>query len=83
MAKAATANGFCKAHSGIATKLDGLEHNDEEIWGAIEKLRDGLDSLRNRLPVWATLVISLLTFALGATMTYAAFAVRLAHASTQ
>ncbi len=63
----------CPAHSGVNQRLANLEGSDSKQWEAIEKLR-------MRLPVWATLVISLLTFGLGASMTYATFAVRLAEA---
>ena len=62
-------NGFCKAHSGIEQKLKSLENDTKDQWTAINQLR-------NRLPVWATIVISLLTFLLGATATYAGLAVK-------
>jgi len=41
-----------------------LKDSDKMQWAAIEKLQ-------NRLPVWATLVFSLLTFAIGCVSTYA------------
>jgi hypothetical protein len=63
-------NCFCKAHSGIEQKLENLESDTKEQWQAINQLR-------NRLPVWATIVISLLTFFLGATATYAGIAVKI------
>jgi hypothetical protein len=63
---------FCSLHSGTMTEIGNLKESDKLQWEAIEKLQ-------NRLPVWATLLISLLTFALGAAMTYAALAVQLAH----
>ena len=66
-------NNLCKSHSGFESRLENLEHNRDEMWEAIEKLR-------NRLPVWATVVISVLTFGLGASLTYAALAVKLAQA---
>lgn len=62
---------FCKAHSGLEQKLKDLEGDTKEQWVAINQLR-------NRLPVWATIVISLLTFLLGATATYAGLAVKVA-----
>jgi len=64
-------NGFCKGHSGIDERLSMLEGETEKKWKV-------LDQLRNRLPVWATIVISLLTFLLGASVTYAALAVKVA-----
>lgn len=62
-------NYVCKAHSGIDQKLRNLESDNVEQWTAINQLR-------NRLPVWATIVISLLTFLLGATATYAGLAIK-------
>lgn len=59
----------CGVHE---SKIDRLEKETEEQWTAINKLRD-------RLPVWATIVISLLTFLLGSALTYAALVVRLAN----
>ena len=64
-------NGFCKSHSGIDERLSKVEAETEKQWKV-------LDQLRNRLPVWATIVISLLTFLLGASITYATFAVKVA-----
>lgn len=58
----------CDVHK---TKIDRLEKETEEQWTAINKLRD-------RLPVWATIAISLLTFLLGCSLTYAALAARMA-----
>jgi len=63
---------FCNAHSGIEQKLKDLESDTKDQWTAINQLR-------NRLPVWATIVISLLTFLLGATATYAGLAVKVAQ----
>lgn len=48
----------CSAHSGIVKEVENLQQSDKKQWDAIEKLQ-------NRLPVWATLVFSLLTFLLG------------------
>ena len=41
-----------------------LKESDEKQWEAIEKLQ-------NRLPIWATTIISILTFAIGCVSTYA------------
>lgn len=62
---------LCKAHSGIEQQLENLENDTKEQWTAINQLR-------NRLPVWATIVISLLTFFLGGSITYASLAVKVA-----
>lgn len=48
----------CPAHSGLINEIENLRESDMKQWMAIEKLQ-------NRLPVWATLVFSLLTFFLG------------------
>jgi NO-binding membrane sensor protein with MHYT domain len=61
---------FCSLHSGTSARIENLETSDKEQWAAI-------DRLQNRLPVWATLLISLLTFALGVALTYASLAVQL------
>jgi len=52
------------------SEINTLKESDERQWLAIEKLQ-------NRLPVWATTVISLLTFFIGCTMTYAVMIERL------
>lgn len=65
---------LCQAHSGIETQLENLENDTKQQWTAINQLR-------NRLPVWATIVISLLTFLLGATATYAGLAVKVVQAT--
>jgi len=65
-------NGYCKGHSGIEERVSKVETETEKQWKV-------LDQLRNRLPVWATIVISLLTFLLGGAITYATFAIRIAQ----
>jgi len=63
----------CGIHDeAIAT----LKKDTEAQWAAIEKLR-------NRLPGWATLVISLLTFALGFSLNYTVMAARMAALAKQ
>jgi len=54
-------------------RLQHLEANNKKQW-------EVLDKLRNRPPVWVTVVISLLTFLLGCAVTCAGIAVRLATA---
>ena len=66
----------CKKHSGFEARLTEREKQDEDQWTAI-------NNLRNRLPTWATLVISLLTFLLGCSVTLAAVANRLSHGGTE
>lgn len=52
-------NEYCPEHSGFESRMETLENSDVRQWDAIERLQ-------NRLPVWATLFISFLTFLLGA-----------------
>ena len=52
------------------TEITTLKESEEHQWRAIEKLQ-------NRLPIWATTVISLLTFFVGCTTTYAVMLARL------
>jgi hypothetical protein len=67
-----TNNNICRAHSGIEQNIKDLQEDSKEQWLAINQLR-------NRLPVWATVIISLLTFLLGATATYAGLAAKIAQ----
>ena len=52
------------------TEITTLKESDVKQWLAIDKLQ-------NRLPIWATTVISLLTFFVGCTTTYAVMLARL------
>lgn len=65
---------YCQMHSGIIQQLENLEDDRKEQWTAIDKLR-------NRPPIWATVVLALLTGLLGASATYASLAVKIAQAS--
>lgn len=66
----------CQAHSGVIQQLEALEEDRKEQWMAIDKLR-------NRPPIWATVVIALLTGLLGASATYASLAIKIAQAGSQ
>jgi len=66
--------GNCTYHSGIVADIANLKKSDDEQWDAIK-------ALQNRLPIWATLVISILTFSLGATLTYASLAIKMTEVS--
>jgi hypothetical protein len=46
----------------LSTRVDRLE---TDVRKTIDKLRDQMNQIRNRPPVWASLLISLLTFGLG------------------
>ncbi len=60
---------ICNHHSGIISDIEQIKESDKKQWLAIEKLQA-------RLPVWATTVISILSFLLGAALTYASLAGR-------
>ncbi len=63
----------CGEHGeAIAT----LKRDTADQWTAIDKLR-------NRLPIWATVLISVLTFALGFTLNYAVMAAKMAMLAKQ
>ncbi len=50
--------------AGHSEAINTLKDSDEKQWKAIEKLQ-------NRLPLWATTLISILTFGMGCVSTYA------------
>jgi len=54
----------CNEHSGFLADIKNLQESDKELWEAVKKIQA-------RPPVWATAVISLLTFLLGCSLTYA------------
>lgn len=60
----------CQQHSGFESRVDTLEKSDIKQWEAIEKIKD-------RIPVWGTILISVLTFSLGASLTYASLAIKM------
>ncbi len=53
------------------TEIDNLQKSDNRQWEILEKLQ-------NRLPVWATVVISLLTFLLGSITGALIYSIRMA-----
>jgi hypothetical protein len=65
-------NRLCKAHSGFNARLEKIEDDTEKQWTV-------LDKLQNRPPVWATVVIALLTGLLGAAATYASLVAKIAQ----
>ena len=72
MAENKNPNGLCKLHSGFDARLEKVESDTEKQWTV-------LDKLRNRPPIWATVVIALLTGLLGASATYAGLAFKIAQ----
>jgi hypothetical protein len=61
--KEETMNAKCDEHSGCLSDIGALKESDKEQWVAIRKIQE-------RPPVWATAVISLLTFLLGCSLTW-------------
>ena len=53
------------------TEIENLKDSDNRQWEILEKLQ-------NRLPVWATMVISLLTFLLGSITGALIYSIRMA-----
>ena len=70
----APATSKCEQHSGHESRLKALEESDKDQWEIIRRIQ-------NRPPAWVTLVIGLLTFALGYAMNYAAMQKTLAEAA--
>ena len=62
----------CPAHSGIESELQMLKESDKKQWEAIEKIM-------NRPPAYVSIVYAILTFLLGASVTYASMAVKIAE----
>ncbi len=58
----------CVLGNNNKTRLDGLEHERDNLWHAIEEIRRKLD----RLPAWATLVMMVMSAAIGALLTVVA-----------
>ena len=54
----------CKLHSGVMSDVKSLKDSDIMQWKAIERLQ-------NRLPIWATAIISLLSAVTASALTYA------------
>ena len=60
----------CAAGVDLQGRVGRLEQDSEDQWKAI-------NALRNRLPVWATVVMMLLSGLIGSAVTYAAVAAKL------
>ena len=63
---------ICNHHSGVVADINNLKESDKGQFVMIEKIK-------NRPPVWATAAISLLTFLLGCSVTYAGIISHLAN----
>jgi hypothetical protein len=54
--------------AAIKVRLDSHEKRLDKHEGEHHNIWESLDSVRNRLPIWATLIISTLTALLGASL---------------
>jgi hypothetical protein len=57
-------NTVCKAHSGILQMIKDVRDDTDKQWVEI-------NHIKNRPPVWCTVVIALLSAMLGSVLTYA------------
>ena len=62
----------CDEHSGCLKAIENLEKSDTQQWEAIKRIQ-------SRPPVWATALISLLTFLFGCSVTYASLIAKLSE----
>lgn len=64
----------CKQHSGLVQKIEDVKDDTGKQWTEI-------NHIKNRPPVWCTVVIAVLSASLGSVLTYAALVVRIATAA--
>jgi hypothetical protein len=64
MQEGKTQEHYCSLHSGVIADMNTLKSSVKDQWSAIEKIQ-------NRLPVWGTTIISILTFFLGIAVSFA------------
>jgi len=58
-------NEVCKQHSGIIQKLDDCAKDTVKQWAEIDKIK-------NRPPVWCTILLMAMSGLMGSILTYAA-----------
>ena len=63
-------NDVCKSHSGLVQMVEDVRDDTGKQWTEI-------NHIKNRPPVWCTVVIAVLSASLGSVLTYAALAVRI------
>ena len=68
-------NEVCKQHSGMLQMVEDVRDDTNKQWTEINRIK-------NRPPVWCTVVIAVLSASLGSVLTYAALAVRIATAAS-
>jgi len=62
----------CDEHSGCVSEIENLKASDKLQWEAINKIQ-------NRLPVWATLLLTVMGGVVGWALTYASLINRLGN----
>jgi len=67
-------NEVCKEHSGLVQMIEDTKDDTDKQWSEINRIK-------NRPPVWCTVVIAVLSASLGSILTYAALVVRIATAA--
>lgn len=67
-------NGICKHHSGLEQKITDVKDDTDKQWTEI-------NHIKNRPPVWCTVLIAILSASLGSVLTYAALVVKIATAA--
>ena len=67
-------NEACKQHGRLFQMVEDVRDDTNKQWTEINRIK-------NRPPVWCTVVIALLSASLGSILTYAALAVRIATAT--
>ncbi len=55
----------CQQHSGLVEKITSGEKECDDLRDALQRAFTKIDELKNRLPIWATILISILTFTIG------------------
>lgn len=60
-AQAGAVRQVCAQHSGVVATLSGIQ-------GALERIENRMDTMVNRLPVWGTIVLAMLTALVGASV---------------
>lgn len=64
-------NNVCKHHSGLVQMIEDTKDDTGKQWTEINRIK-------NRPPVWCTVVMMVLSGLIGSILTYAALAVKIA-----
>lgn len=61
----------CNEHSGVCMNIENLQKKCEDLHVVNEDQWTAINNLRNRLPVWATLALMIMSGVLGVAATKA------------